>query len=150
MGYSTMLAGQGFEQPYRSVKEIVEYLKNNPNKTESEIQEDVFDYFRNETWVSNKKYADMLRRGLAKGYYKRYLWKMKSDSRPLYRYYVPSSAKKLVQVINTTDLSQETLDTLEDVMEFLGEEVIDQTTFCVLRNSKGDLIKIFEYRLKFL
>jgi len=46
-----MLAGQGFEQPYRSVKEIVEYLKNNPNKTESEIQEDVFDYFRNETWV---------------------------------------------------------------------------------------------------
>ena len=75
--------------PYRSVKEIVEYLTNNPNKTESEIQEDVFSYFRNETWESNKKYADMLRRGLSKGLYKRYLWKMKSDSKPLYRYYVP-------------------------------------------------------------
>ena len=75
--------------PYRSVKEIVEYLANNPNKTESEIQEDVFSYFRNETWESNKKYADMLRRGLSKGLYKRYLWKMKSDSKPLYRYYVP-------------------------------------------------------------
>jgi len=55
-----------------------------------------------------------------------------------------------VQVIDTTDFHQETLDTLEDVMEFLGEEVIDETTFCVLRNSKGDVIKIFEYRLKFL
>ena len=75
--------------PYRSVKEIVEYLTSNPNKTESEIQEDVFDYFRNETWESNKKYADMLRRGLSRGLYKRYLWKMKSDSKPLYRYYVP-------------------------------------------------------------
>ncbi len=75
--------------PYRSVKEIVEYLTNNPNKTESEIQEDVFGYFRNATWESNKKYADMLRRGLSRGLYKRYLWKMKSDSKPLYRYYVP-------------------------------------------------------------
>lgn len=77
--------------PYRSVKEIVEYLTNNPNKTESEIQEDVFNYFRNSTWESNKKYADMLRRGLSKGLYKRYLWKMKSDSKPLYRYYVPTN-----------------------------------------------------------
>ena len=77
--------------PYRSVKEIVEYLTNNPNKTESEIQENVFRYFRNSTWESNKKYADMLRRGLRKGLYKRYLWKMKSDSRPLYRYYVPTN-----------------------------------------------------------
>lgn len=58
--------------------------------------------------------------------------------------------KKLVQVIDTRDLPQEAMDRLEDTMEFLGEEVIDETTFCVLRNSKGELIKIFEYRLKFL
>jgi hypothetical protein len=89
MGYSSMLLGKGFDQPYRSVKEIVNFLIENPNKTESEIQEQVFGYYRNSTWESNKKYAEMLRRGLQKGYYKRYLWKMKSDSRKLYRYYVP-------------------------------------------------------------
>ena len=58
--------------------------------------------------------------------------------------------KKLVQVIDTRDLPQEAMDRLEDTMEFLGEEFIDETTFCVLSNSKGELIKIFEYRLKFL
>ena len=53
--------------PYRSVKEIVNFLKDNPNQTESEIQEKVFGYYRNYSVYSNKKYADMLRRGLAKG-----------------------------------------------------------------------------------
>jgi len=53
--------------PYRSIKEIVDYLVENPFQTESEIQEKVFDYYRNETWESNRKYADMLRRGLKKG-----------------------------------------------------------------------------------
>ena len=94
MGYSSMLLGKGFDQPYRSVNEIVEFLIKNPFQTESEIQEDVFGYFRNETWESNKKYADMLRRGLQKGLYKRFLWKKKNDSRNLYRYYVPTSVKE--------------------------------------------------------
>ena len=80
--------------PYRSVNEIVEFLIKNPFQTESEIQEDLFGYYRNETWESNKKYADLLRRGLQKGLYKRFLWKKKSDSRNLYRYYVPTSVKE--------------------------------------------------------
>ena len=94
MGYSTMLMGKGFDQPRNSVKQIVEHLIKFPFQTESEIQEDVFGYFRNETWESNKKYADLLRRGLQKGLYKRFLWKKKSDSRSLYRYYVPTSVKE--------------------------------------------------------
>lgn len=93
MGFTTLLLGKGFDQPYRSVKEIVEYLQQNPFQTESEIQENVFGYYRNETIESNKKYADMLRRGLAKGYYKRILWKRKCDTRSLYRYYVPIRKK---------------------------------------------------------
>ena len=36
----------------------------------------------------------MLRRGLDKGLYKRFLWKTKSDSRKLYRYYVPTAVKQ--------------------------------------------------------
>jgi len=79
--------------PYRSVNEIVEFLIESPFKTETEIQEDVFDYYRSQSFYSNKKYADMLRRGLDKGLYKRFLWKTKSDSRKLYRYYVPTLVK---------------------------------------------------------
>jgi SOS response regulatory protein OraA/RecX len=67
MGYSTMLLGLGFDQPRNSVKQIVNYLKQNNFQTESEIQENVFNYFRNETWLSNKKYADLLRRAVSKG-----------------------------------------------------------------------------------
>jgi hypothetical protein len=93
MGFTTMLAGKGFDQPYRSVKEIVHHLIYNPFKTETEIQVEVFSYYRGGV-EPNKKYADMLRRGLAKGLYKRILWKRKSDSRALYRYYVPTSVKE--------------------------------------------------------
>ena len=96
MGYSTMLMGKGFDQPRNSVKQIVEYLIENPFRTESQIQEDVFDYYRNHPRQiePNKKYADLLRRGLQKGLYKRFLWKKKNDSRNLYRYYVPTSVKE--------------------------------------------------------
>ena len=75
--------------PYRSVKEIINFLVVNPFQTETEIQEKVFDYCRSTSYRSNKKYAEMLRRGMAKGMIKRIYWKRKSDSRPLYRYYVP-------------------------------------------------------------
>ena len=77
--------------PYRSVKEIVNFLKENPFQTESEIQEKVFDYYRNETWESNKKYADMLRRGLSKGLYKRMLLQEEGDSRAYYKYYIENN-----------------------------------------------------------
>jgi hypothetical protein len=93
MGYSSMLLGKGFYQPYRSVKEIVNFLQTSNYQTESQIQEKVFGYYRNSTWESNKKYADMLRRGLQKGLYKRILWKKKSDSRNLYYYYVVNKSK---------------------------------------------------------
>ena len=67
MGYSTMLLGKGFDQPRNSVKQIVEHLIKFPFQTESEIQENVFNYFRNETIESNKKYADLLRRAVSRG-----------------------------------------------------------------------------------
>ena len=54
-----------------SVKEVVEYLKRNPMSTETEIQEGVWGYYRGSTRESNKKYADLLRRGLKKGLYSR-------------------------------------------------------------------------------
>ena len=69
MGYSTMLMGKGFDQPRNSVKQIVDYLRQYNFQTETEIQENVFSYFRNAygQLESNKKYADLLRRGVQKG-----------------------------------------------------------------------------------
>ena len=69
MGYSTMLMGKGYDQPRNSVNQIVNYLKQNNFQTETEIQENVFDYFRNapRQLESNKKYADLLRRAVDKG-----------------------------------------------------------------------------------
>ena len=53
-----------------SVKQIVEFLDLTVIATEGQIQREVFGYYRkSKGGESNKKYADMLRRGLAKGLY---------------------------------------------------------------------------------
>lgn len=57
--------------PRNSVNQVVEYLKKHNFQTESEIQENVWGYFRNETRLANKKFVDLLRRGLRKGLYYR-------------------------------------------------------------------------------
>jgi hypothetical protein len=80
--------------PYRSVKEIQDFLIKNPHSSESQIQERVFGYFRNSSYQSNKKYADMLRRGLDKGLYARIEWRRKTgDTRSRFWYYVPEKVK---------------------------------------------------------
>jgi len=58
--------------------------------------------------------------------------------------------KILVKVIDTTGLFQDTIDKIEDTMEYLGDEVVDDTTFLVLANSKEQIIKIFDFRVEFL
>jgi len=80
--------------PYRSVKEIQSFLLDNPFSSESQIQERVFGYFRNSSYESNKKYADMLRRGLDKGLYKRAEYRKKSGyDRSRFWYYIPDQVK---------------------------------------------------------
>ena len=54
-----------------SVQQMVEVLKIHGHLTENEITKTAFGYDRNTSFGSNKKYADMLRRGLAKGIIKR-------------------------------------------------------------------------------
>jgi hypothetical protein len=54
-----------------SVKQIAKYLDTAILASEGRIQREVFGYYRNESTDSNKKYADMLRRGWSKGYYTR-------------------------------------------------------------------------------
>jgi len=50
-----------------SVKQMVSVLKQFGPMTENEITQTAFSYDRNLSYQSNKKYADMLRRGLKKG-----------------------------------------------------------------------------------
>ena len=50
-----------------SVHEIVDTLKKLGPMTETEVFKATFGYDRNNSNQSNKKYADMLRRGMRKG-----------------------------------------------------------------------------------
>ena len=50
-----------------SVHEMVDALKRVGPMTETEIFKAAFGYDRNNSMESNKKYADMLRRGMRKG-----------------------------------------------------------------------------------
>jgi len=52
---------------YNKVEEMVKVLKENGALTENEITMLTYGYDRNTSRLSNKKYADMLRRGVAKG-----------------------------------------------------------------------------------
>ena len=54
-----------------SVHEMVEVLKRIGPMTENEIHQTAFGYDRNNSFGSNKKYADMLRRGMSKGLIRR-------------------------------------------------------------------------------
>jgi|TARA_B100000073_G_scaffold95909_1_gene76184 hypothetical protein len=72
---------------YNSVKTMVQVLKEEGPMTEREIQMTCFGYDRNRTWKSNKKYADMLRRGLSKGIIARI--KTYTGNRSRFMYYVP-------------------------------------------------------------
>ena len=70
-----------------SVHEMVDALKRIGPMTENEIHKAAFGYDRNRTWKSNKKYADMLRRGLSKGIIARIKTYTGNQSR--FMYYVP-------------------------------------------------------------
>ena len=57
-----------------SVIEMVDVLKRIGPMTETEIHKAAFGYDRNRDGGSNKKYADMLRRGMKKGFIDRIEW----------------------------------------------------------------------------
>jgi len=61
-------------QERNSVMEMVDVLKRIGPMSENEINKAAFGYDRNGSNSSNKKYADMLRRGLRKGIIDRIEW----------------------------------------------------------------------------
>jgi hypothetical protein len=79
---------------YNSNKRILEVLLKNPCITEDKIFEKAFNYFRYESFESNKKYADMLRRLYYKGIIDRMDVKknnIKIDNKSQYLYYIKNN-----------------------------------------------------------
>jgi hypothetical protein len=74
--------------------ELVNYLKENPCKTELEITQLHFNSRKR-----NKKYADLLRRAWFSSKIERVRVKLKGvDKRMVYRYYVPGTIKIVTQI----------------------------------------------------
>jgi hypothetical protein len=70
-----------------SVHEIVDTLKRLGAMTETEVFKAAFGYDRSSSMESNKKYADMLRRGIKKGLINRV--ECKGLGRSKFAYYAP-------------------------------------------------------------
>ena len=74
-----------------SIKDVVAYLEQNPFKTETQIQNDVWGFYRSPNpFSNNKKYADLLRRGLFSGKIERTktnIFSTKTQAK--YFYYLP-------------------------------------------------------------
>jgi len=68
-----------------SVKQMVDVLKEYGPLSENDINKAAFGYDRNTSFGSNKKYADMLRRGMKKGIIKRI--EADTNSRSQFLYY---------------------------------------------------------------
>ena len=58
--------------------------------------------------------------------------------------------KVLVRIVNTKGINKKTRERLESVMEYLGKEDINQTTFYLVVNSKGEVVKILNSSFRFL
>lgn len=76
-----------------SQKEILEYLSTVACATESEIQVNVWGYYRSRMRnIPNKKYADILRRALSSGKISRMRCAIRGkDTRKYWYYYIPKT-----------------------------------------------------------
>ena len=90
-----------------SVQDMVEVLKKKGAMTENEIHYEAFGYDRNRSFGSNKKYADMLRRGMKKGIIDRIEPAINSRAKFLYfatkEIQVPCSAELDMQMANESE-----------------------------------------------
>ena len=82
-----------------SINQIIDVLKWKQFLTENEIMFAAFGYDRNDSRASNKKYADMLRRGMDKGIIGRVEMKNWRTSRSKYLYYLKENEVGIVNHI---------------------------------------------------
>ena len=86
-----------------SIKQIIDILKWKQFLTENELMFVTFGYDRShhgtQLGISNKKYADMLRRGMAKGIIDRVEMKKTPRNRSKYLYYLKENEMGIVNHI---------------------------------------------------
>ena len=86
-----------------SINQIIDVLKWKQFLTENEIMFAAFGYDRNhhgtQLGIANKKYADMLRRGMAKGIIDRVEMKKTPRNRSKYLYYLKENEMGIVNHI---------------------------------------------------
>lgn len=79
----------GFSNEFHRVvnqKEIADYFRHNPGRTETEMQWELYNYDRRTSTVSNKKYAVRLRKALSSGKLSRI--QVQKGNRKVFIYYV--------------------------------------------------------------
>ena len=76
-----------------SVKQMVKVLKEYGPLTENGVNKAAFGYDRNTSYGSNKKYADMLRRGMQKGIIARI--EADTNSRAKFLYYATRTKEEI-------------------------------------------------------
>ena len=92
-----------------SVKTMVKVLQEVGPMTENEITKTAFGYDRNASYGSNKKYADMLRRGMKKGIIDRIEPAINSRAKFLY------FATKEIQVLCSAELDMQMANESENI-----------------------------------
>jgi hypothetical protein len=88
---SYMGGGPPSKRKANSVWDIVDYLKDYPGSTENEINKGAFGFNRHSGYA-NKKYADLLRRALAKGLIQR-AEKTQGPGKSKFVYFLPGGTK---------------------------------------------------------
>jgi hypothetical protein len=123
-----------------SVESMIDALRSKPFLTENEITTVAFGYDRNRSGHSNKKYADMLRRGLRKGIIRRVEAKVK-DKRATFFYYIPDQEDMVLGNFHPDSLVKEDkFDELEsqkhEIKELINCIVNTHNNYTMWENSE--------------
>ena len=123
-----------------SVESMIDALRRKPFLSENELTWAAFDYDRNISGHSNKKYADMLRRGLRKGIIKRVEAKVKGK-RATFFYYIPDQEDMVLGNFHPDSLVKEDkFDELQfqkaDIKELIGDIVNTHNNYIMWENNE--------------
>lgn len=102
-----------------SVESMIDALRSEPFLSENELTTAAFGYDRNRSGHSNKKYADMLRRGLRKGIIKRVEANVKGK-RAKFFYYIPDQEDMVLGNFHPDSLVKEETDS------YIGNDQLDR------------------------
>jgi hypothetical protein len=120
---------------FNSVESMIDALRSKPFLSENELTIAAFGYDRNRSGHSNKKYADMLRRGLTKGIIKRVEAKVKGK-RAKFFYYIPDQEDMVLNFI------------YKQIGNFHPDSLVKEDKFEELESQKVEIKELINYIVK--